>query len=108
MAVSESAPLLTSYGSVERGACASQPPHLTRFQAYISIALNALIIFTTVYIVVVCGYLLKNYWDLERDRAILLVDPGSIMRYPAIFIDDASTDLSKPLKYNVYELKPVD
>jgi uncharacterized membrane protein AbrB (regulator of aidB expression) len=107
MAVSESAPLLTSYGSVERGAGAS-PPHITKFQAYISIALNTLIIFTTIYIVIVCGYLLKNYWDLERDRAILLVDPGSIMRYPAIFIDDASTDLSKPLKYNVYELRPAD
>ena len=106
MAVSESAPLLGTYGSVERGAGALHPPHLTKFQAYISIAINALIIFTSIYIVVVCGYLVKNYWDLERDRAIVLVDPGSVMRYPAIFIDDASTDLSKPLKYNVYELRP--
>ena len=105
MAVSESAPLLSSYGSVERGAGAA-PPHLTRFQAYINVALNALMIFTSIYIVVVCAYLTKNYWDLERDNAIVVVDPSFNMRYPAIFIDDPSTDLSKPLKYNVYELRP--
>ena len=104
MAVSETAPLMGTYGSVERSA--SQPPHITKFQAYISIALNALMIFTSIYIMVVCAYLTKKYWDLERDNAIVLVDPGSVMRYPAIFVDDASADLSKPLKYTVYELNP--